>query len=76
MPVSLAAAEMAIVHDLARPVAPDKQADFVAAVVERLDGASALGPGVVFRAAAEIQSAFLTPIADPRIGGAQSRRRV
>ena len=75
MPVALAAETLAIVHDLARPIAPERQADFVAAVAERLDGASALGPGVVFRAAAEVQRSYFTPILDPRVGAPVSRRR-
>jgi hypothetical protein len=57
-------------------VAPDKQAAFVAAVLERLSTEPEAGPGVVFRAAAEVQRAYVTPIVDPRIGAANSRRRV
>jgi hypothetical protein len=74
MPVRLAAEELDLVHALALPLAPDRRAAFVAAVAEQLEAAPALGPGVVFRTAAEIQPAYFSPIADPRVGQAQSRR--
>jgi hypothetical protein len=74
MPIPITAADFDLVLDLARPVAPDRRSDFVAAVVERLAEASALGPGVVHRAAAEIQPQFVPPIDDPRVGSAASRR--
>jgi hypothetical protein len=69
-PVGLAAAEMAIVHELAQPIADRARwAHFVAAVAEQLSTT----PGAVHRIARGLQRQYFDPQTDPRIGQIQRR---
>jgi hypothetical protein len=61
MPVPIAADDLAAVYDLAQPVAAERRADFVAAVVERVAAAPIAGPGIVHRVARETQRAYFDP---------------
>jgi hypothetical protein len=75
MPLVINDVAFAVVFDIAQAVPADRRSDFVAAVVARCASEPALGPGVVHRAAAEIQPRFVPPVDDPRTGAAASRRR-
>jgi hypothetical protein len=76
MPMPIAADDLAAVYDLAQPVAPERRADFVAAVVERVAAAPIAGPGIIHRVARETQRAYFDPPQDTRVGEASSRRGV
>jgi hypothetical protein len=73
-PVGPAAAQMAIVHELAQPIADRaRRAHFVAAVAEQLSTTPTPGSGAVYRIARGLQRQYFDPPIDPRIG--QSQRR-
>jgi hypothetical protein len=87
MPMPIAADDLAAVYDLAQPVAPERRADFVAAVVERVQAAPIAGPGIIHRVARETQRAYFDPPGEassrrgiggprgPRNAGSATRRR-
>jgi hypothetical protein len=76
MPLVANAVDFSVVFDIVRAAPPAVRADFVAAIVERVAAETAIGPGLVHRAAAEIAPRFVPPVADPRTGEPASRRRV
>jgi hypothetical protein len=73
MPVPITDADMAIVLSLASPIDRERRPAFLQAVVAELEGAEAIGPGAVYRAAAKLQRAHFDPPADARQGVANRR---
>ena len=73
MPVTLPAEALDLIDDLARPLERERRVAFLQAVAAELEGAAAIGPGAVYRAAARIQRAHFDPPADTRVG--KSARR-
>jgi hypothetical protein len=73
----IAVDHLAAVYDMAQPLAPERRADFVAAVVEKVAAAPIAGPGVVHRLARETQRSYFDPPPGyaHRRGGVASRHR-
>jgi hypothetical protein len=70
MPLSLTDAERAMLDSLAAPVDASRRLEFMGAVEKELEaqGAAAVGPGAVHRAAREILGGFWSPPPDLRVG--------
>jgi hypothetical protein len=58
MPLSLTDDEMNAVQAVAAPVHPQQRDAFLKALAEELERYPVVGPGVVFRAAAQLQRQF------------------
>jgi hypothetical protein len=71
----IAAADLAVVYELARPLEPARQSAYVAAVRERLEASAVVGPGQTHRIARDLQRQYFDPIEDTRAGVPASRRR-
>ena len=66
MPLSLSDAEFAAVQAAAAPIHPQQRDAFLKALAVELERYPVVGPGVVFRAASELQRRFV--IAPERAG--------
>jgi hypothetical protein len=72
----IAADDLAVVYDLARPLEPARQSAYVAAVRQRLEASAVVGPGQTHRIARDLQRQYYDPPQDIRLGEAASRRGI
>jgi hypothetical protein len=70
MPIRLTDSELDAVMAAARPIAVGRRDAFLQRVASALQGYGEIGPGVVYRVAAQVQRAFFDP---PDIDGRMPR---
>jgi hypothetical protein len=70
MPLTLADAELALLHALAAPIDASRRPEFLGAVTTRLEaaGPAAIGPGALHRTARAVLRDFWDPPPDLRSG--------
>lgn len=76
MPLSLSDDEYQAVMQVAGPIHPQQRGAFLKALAEELERHPVVGPGVMFRAASELQKRFVIAPEGGTSAGPETRERV
>jgi hypothetical protein len=74
-PIRLSDSELDAVMSAARPIAVERRDAFLQQVAVTLQGCNEIGPGVVYRVAAQVQREFFDPPDLGRASGVASKYR-